>query len=259
MFIEENGKRKKLLTKMKVKPVFLVIGCLCTTLIGCVQNNDHLKTSLRLMQNSPEFQFSLDSTGFSKIKNLKFYSAIDSTVIPTPNSNNIHVVDFNNDGYKDIIYQNKEHYPETKLFVRKGNNFMELCSYAGALVKIKQDKETTIYVLKQAIGCDVFSELIQLTINNNNAITKSTITYHYNTKIETTNPIFEQKKISGILRLQPIIDDTNKIDPCSGDLINGNQLKTIENKIVTIIKTHKNWSLVLYKEKNNSTIGWIKN
>ncbi|WP_152538484.1 hypothetical protein [Aquimarina macrocephali] len=252
--------KKHCLTRILVKKVFLLaIVSMCNILIGSAQNNNALRVSLKLLQTPPEFQFSMDSTGFSKLAKPQFYSAIADTDVININPRNIHFVDFNNDGNKDIIYQDTQHYLATILFVNKDNDFKETWSGPGKLVEVKQGEETIIYVLKNAIGCDYSSQLIELIVHNDNTITQSSITYHYNTTIRDTNTVLKQKKISGILRTQPILDNKDKVDSCSGDLINGNQLKTIENKIVTIIKKQKNWLLVIYKEKDNSSIGWIRN
>ncbi len=243
-----------------VKKVFLLaIMFMSNILIGYAQNNNAIRASLKLLQTPTEFQFSMNNNGFSKLATPQFYSANGHTDVFTINPRNIHFVDFNNDGNKDIIYQDTQHYLATTLFVNKNNDFTEMWSGPGKLVEVKQGEETTIYVLKNAIGCDYSSRLIELIVHNDNTITQSSIAYHYNTTIRGVNAVLKQKKISGILRTQPILDNKDKVDPCSGDLINGNQLKTIENKIVTIIKKQKNWLLVIYKEKDNSSIGWIIN
>ena len=52
---------------MKIK-IILAIVCMCNTLIGCAQSNATLKMSLQLLQKSPEFLFSMDSTGLFKTK-----------------------------------------------------------------------------------------------------------------------------------------------------------------------------------------------
>lgn len=244
---------------MKIKTFFWGILWTCVTVIGYAQNNNNLKTNLQLLQKPIAFRFLMDSTGFSKIENPQFYSTISHANLPALNSKNIHFIDFNNDGYKDIIYQDTEHYSTTKLFVNKQNNFIEIGNYTGNFIEIKKEIKTKIYVVKHAVGCDFYSELIELTISNDNTITENRIAYHYNTKIEEINTILEQKKISGILRTQPILNNKKQIDPCSGNLIIGNQLKFIENKKITIIKKQKNWLLVIYKEKDNSILGWIKN
>ena len=61
------------------------------------------------------------------------------------NSDNLHLVDFNNDGEKDVIYLDKRHYQRTVLFEKRGSNFNEIWSGSGALVNVKQGKKTTIF------------------------------------------------------------------------------------------------------------------
>ncbi len=243
---------------MKIK-ILLAIVCLCNTLIGCAQISSALKTSLELLQKPPEFQFPIDNTGFSKLIRPKFYSSRGDTDAFIIDSKNIHFVDFNNDGKKDIIYQDTQHYQETILFVKKGNDFVEIWSGPGKLIDIKQDKVTTIYIVMHFVGCAANTVLSKLIVHNNNAITESTLAYHYETTIKDTDATFQQKKISGILRTQAILDDKKKKEPCTGKFKTGNQIRTIDNKTVTIIKKQKDWLLVVYKEKNKSIIGWIRN
>jgi len=237
----------------------LVIACMCNILTGCAQNNNSLKTSLQLLQSPLEFKFPLDSTGFSKIKNAKFYTKNGDTDVFDINSDNIHLVDFNNDGQKDIIYQETRHYQTTILLVEKGNDFIEIWSESGALVGIKQGEKTTVYVLSSAIGCFNVNLLSEIVIKSDNTFIDNTIALHSDVRINTIDTTFKQKKISGILRTQPIIDNEEKKDPCTGDSLIGNQIRTIENKEVTVIKKQKDWLLVVYKETDASIIGWINN
>ncbi|PKV51389.1 hypothetical protein ATE84_3474 [Aquimarina sp. MAR_2010_214] len=232
---------------------------MCNILIGCAQNNDALTESLKLLQKPPEFEFPIDSTGFSKIVTPQFDLANGHSNMFIINTKNIHFIDFNNDGNKDIIYQDTQHYQTTMLFVNEDNTFIETWSSPGKLMEVKQGEETTIYVLKSAIGCDTNSVLMELSIHSDNTITESLISHHYKTAITSMDAIFEQKKISGILRTQPVLNNQEKKDPCTGDLKNGNQVRTIENKAVTVIKKQKDWLLVIYKEKDRSIISWIKN
>jgi len=176
----------------------------------------------------------------------------------TITSKNVHLVDINNDGQKDIIYQENRPYPATVLFVKKGNDFVEIWNGSGALVDIREGKHTTIYLLTSAIGCFDMNMLSELTVNSNNTIIDNTIGLYSELKMENINNTFEQNIISGILRTKPIVDDHKKTDPCSGDLKTGNQLQTIDNKEVTVIKNQNDWSLVVLKEKNHSIIGWVK-
>jgi len=238
---------------------FLIQGCVA--LIGSAQNNTSLKTSLQLLQKPAAFQFPIDSTGFSKVLNAQFYSERDSGSVEIFNikSKNIHFVDFNNDGNKDIIYQDTRHYQATTLFVKRGNKFIELWSGSGKLIEVNTGKRTTIYVLKHFLGCSPVSVLTQLIVHNDNSISQSSLSCHNEITIRNVNTTFEQKKISGILRTQPILDNKDKIDPCHGDVVIGNQIGTIENKVVTVIWKQEGWLLAVNKIKDNSTIAWIKN
>ena len=97
-----------------------------------------------------------------------------------------------------------------------------------------------------------------LVVNSDYTITPKTIELYSQTKIGTISKPFEQRIISGVLRTQPVIDDKQKTDPCTGDLKTGNQIRTVKNKTVTVIKTQNRWVLVVLKEKDQSIIGWVK-
>ncbi|MEE9361219.1 MAG: hypothetical protein V3U92_01325 [Cellulophaga sp.] len=231
---------------------------MCDILIGYAQTNSALETSLQLLQKPPEFQFSIDSTGFSKLKKSQFYSESGDADTFIINSKNIHYVDFNNDGNKDIIYQDTRHYKATILFVKKGDNFVEIWSGPGKLIEVKQE-EAIIYVKSHSVACHPISMLIELTVNNDNTIADSLIMHHNETIIKNIDKIFEQKKVSGMLRTQPVLDDKEKKNPCTGNLRTGNRIEAIKNIEVTVIKKQEDWLLVVYKEKDISIIGWIKN
>lgn len=240
--------------KSFLNKVFMLI-----TIIGYAQNDSTLVKDLELLQKPAEFQFSIDNSGYSKIESSQFYSKRGDTDAFIINPKDIHFLDFNNDGYKDIIYQDTRHYQATIIFVKKGNDFKEIWSGPGKLIEVKQGKETTVYVIMNFIGCSPISILNKLIIHNDNSITESSISYHYKTIIENTDVIFEQKNVSGILRTQPVLDNKELNDPCTGGSVIGNQLRTIENKEITIIKKQKDWLLVVYKDKSNSIVSWIKN
>lgn len=232
---------------------------MCASFIVGAQNNTSLKTSLQLLQKAPDFWFPIDNTGFSELKNPQFYTESGEANFFNIDGKNVHFVDFNNDGLKDIIYQNTEHYIGTILFENKENAFTEIASIPGKLLEIIQNEKTTIYILKGFIGCDTISLLIELVIDSDNTITDSLLFYYSDTTIEAVNTTFESKVISGILRTQPVIDNIEQADPCTGALKKGNQVRTIENKMVTIIKKQNDWSLVVCKDGDTSSIAWIKN
>ncbi|WP_108870037.1 hypothetical protein [Aquimarina aquimarini] len=243
---------------MKIKVFFLSIGSMFLTLSVCAQNST-LKTQLQLLQKPPTYKFVLDSTGFSKIKDATFFTINGDTDVFNINSENIHLVDFTNDGQKDIIYQDTRRYQATVLLAKKGNDFFEIWSGPGALVDIQQGEQKTIYVLSSPIGCFNIILLSELIMKSDNTfITENTITLHPDVKLNKLEKIFKQEILSGILRTQPIINDEKKKDPCTGDFITGNQIRTIKNKEVMVIKKQKEWLLVALQEKDTSIIGWIK-
>ena len=242
---------------MKTKAFFFGICCMLLTLSICAQNST-LEIQLQLLQNPLEYNFPLDSTGISEIKNTKFFAKSGNTDVFDINSKNTHVVDINNDDQKDIIYQDTRHYPATVLLVRKGDDFVEIWNGTGTLVNIKQGEQTTIYVLSSAIGCFDITMLSELIIKRDNTFIENTIALYSDTKIEKINKIFEQKVISGIVRTQPRIDNKEKTDSCTGDVKTGNQIRTIKNKEVTVIKKQNEWLFIVLKEKDHSIIGWIK-
>lgn len=234
----------------------ITFWCLCTGLLGWTQNNNSLRTSLQLVQN---FQYPMDSSEFSELKNPIFYSEQGYTDAFIIDNENLHFIDFNKDGNNDIIYQDTAHHQAIILFAKKDNDFFEIWSFPGKLIDIKQGKETIIYVQMNSYACLETSMLIELIVHDDNSITENSIAYHNDTKIDNFDTKFEQQIISGILRTQPIIDDKEKISPCTGDLLVGNQVRTIENKVITVIKKQKDWLLVVYKEKDKNIIAWIKN
>ena len=124
---------------------------------------------------------------------------------------------------------------------------------------VKQDHETTIYIVMHFVGCAANTALTKLIVHCDNTIAQSILFCHNETAIQNIDGTFEQKKISGILRSQPVLDDKKKTDPCTGDFKIGNQVRTIKNKTVTIIKKQKDWLLVVDKEKDRSIISWIRN
>lgn len=238
---------------MKLIHYFFGIFLIGNITIGFTQN---LNTSLQLLQKLPTPSFSINNNGFSEITNPKFYSKEGK--IYTINTKNIHFVDFNNDGHKDVIYQDKSPYLSTKLFVNKNNNFIEVWNGAGELATIKNGTKTTIYIVKQATGCDFTNSVTRLIVNTNK-VSENIIEHHYKTSIKNINANFKHKKISGIIRTQPIVDNKQKPNPCTNNLETGNQIKIVKNEKVTIIKEQNEWLMVAYKNSNiNSSIGWIK-
>ena len=244
---------------MITKTHFLSIWCMCMALTGYSQTNSSLQTQLQLLQKPSETKFPLDSSGFSKIKTEKFYAMNGDADVFDINSQNIHLVDFNNDGQKDIIYQENRLHQATVLLVKKGSDFVEIWNGPGAIAEVKQGKETIIYVRTNSIGCFPYVMLFELTMKNDNSFTQSTIGYHSDTEVKNVQRVTQKRQLSGILRTQPIVDDEKKKDPCTGDAIIGNQIRTLNNETVTILKKQDNWLLVVYKNNNTGLISWIKN
>jgi hypothetical protein len=243
-----------------IKNTFFLIGLLliCNIKIGNAQNTDTLKMSLELLQKSKEFRFPADSSGFSNFRASKFLLP-NGGAVPFPiDPKNIHIVDFNNDGQKDIIFQNKFRYGTTLLFVNKDNNFKVLWSGAGTLVAITEGANPTMYVRNNPIGCFNNTQLMALTVHEDNTISENFIAYHDDTDIKDLDKALIKNSISGILRTQPIVDDTITIDPCTGDTVTGNQVRTIENDIVIILKKMENWLLVIHESKGTHIICWIQ-
>lgn len=237
----------------------LIIFFIFITHFLSAQDGNNLTKWLQLMQKPAESRFQIDSTGFSELKNPIFYTKNGATDAFITDSENMHLIDFNNDGDKDIIYQDTEHHQAIILFANKGNDFVEIWSFPGTLVEINQEEETTIYVAMNAFGCIETSMLFELVVNNDNTLTESSIAYHNDTAITNIDTTFYQKKVSGVLRTQPVINDQRIIDPCTGDAKTGNQVRVIENKTVTVIKDHKDWLLVVYKQNETNIISWIIN
>ncbi len=244
--------------KMTKKTMFLSICCMFLVLLTYAQDNN-LKTQLQLLKKKPEHEFYFNSKGFLKIENAKFYTKSGDTNVFVLTPENIHLIDFNNDGEKDVIYQENKPYKSTILLVKRGNDFVEIWNGTGTLVQVKQGEITNLYIRRNAIGCLYTSTLFELSIKNDSSFTENIISIHSETELNEVNTIFEQKIISGILRTQAIEDDTKKTDPCTGDLKIGNQLRIMEKEQVTVIKKQNEWLLIVAEEKNQSMIGWVKN
>ncbi len=245
------------MSKMTNKTIFTGIWGMFFTVLMYAQNNN-VKTQLQLLQTPLDYELPIDSKDFSEIKNANFLTKNGDEKVFDINSNNVHLIDLNSDGQKDIIYQDTRHYQTTVVLVKQGNDFVEIWNGSGTLVDMKLGKTHTIYVLCRAIGCLNETLLSELVVDNNNTVTEHIIALHTDTKLTKLNTTFEQKILSGILRTQPSIDDKKKTDPCTGDVKTGNQLSVIEHKDVIVIKTQNEWCLVVLKEKEQSSIGWIK-
>ncbi len=95
------------------------------------------------------------------------------------------------------------------------------------------------------MGCIEINLLFELTVGAHNEITENLLSYHHTTQINTLDTVFKQKVVSGVLRTTPYLDNFETEDPCTGELRPGNQIRTIENQGVTVIKEKGNWLLVV--------------
>ena len=221
--------------------------------------NATLKAQLRLLQFPQDFEFNKDTTGFSKFKNSKFLSKNGDADVFAINANNVHLVDFNIDGLKDIVYQENRLHAATVLLANNGTDFIEIWNGPGKPIAINEGEKTTVSVYSSYVGCIEINLLFEVTVGAHNEITENLLSYHHTTQIDKLDSKFKQKEVTGILRMTPIEDTTETADSCTGELRIGNQIRAIENQRVTVIKDKGDWLLVVYKNYNNSIIAWIKN
>ncbi|MEO9894680.1 hypothetical protein [Aurantibacter sp.] len=249
----------------KSKKVNILMLLVALLIISCafaqtksVNPTTALKEQISLLQLPHDFEYKKDTTGFTKFKNSKFYSKNGEADVFSIIAKNVHLVDFNNDGLKDIIYQEQQLHKAIVLFANNGKDFIEIWDGPGEVVFIKQAEKTTISVYTPYVGCIEINLLFEVTIGANNEIVEDLLSYHHNTQITNLNPEFKQKEVTGMLRTTPVVDDSETKDPCTGEPRPGNQIRAIENQRVTVIKDQGDWSLVVYKSYNNSIIAWIK-
>ncbi len=218
-----------------------------------------IKSRLSLLEF--ETYFKLDSTGISELTVPDFFcisnKSDESEIIKLENS--WHVQDLNNDGLKDLIYSGScLPYSQTAIFLNNKKGFKLVYNYPGDLISIeKKSSEIKINVLKSSCGCDYYSDLIEVSINHKSEIQVNTISFHFETKIMTSEKL-DSKIVSGILRRTSILNDKIKKDACTDDTMIGNQIEIIENQPVIILSEEKNWFLVLIKKSDTySVVGWI--
>jgi len=248
--------------KAKIKYILpllaLALSC-ASAQIKVVEANANLKAQLRLLQLPQDFEFKKDTSGFSKFKSSKLYPKNGDADVFTIDANKVHLVDFNNDGLKDIIYQDKQLHMATVLFANDGKDFIEIWNGPGKPVSITQAENTTISIYSPYVGCMEINLLFELTVGAENKITEDLLSYHHNTQMDNFDADFKQKIVTGILRTSPIEDNSETADPCTGEQRLGNQIRTIENQRVTVIKDEGDWLLVVYTNYNNSIITWTRN
>lgn len=232
----------------------LLILAICTSWYSFGQSLDALKSTIKRLSIAKTVNFKMDSTGLSKLPKPVYYCSEGVKDIAW------HVVDLNKDGQKDLIYSGPcQPYSQTAIFINNGAKLKKVYEYSGALTSIKSDDEQTIIsILMQPMGCIYYADYIQVAIGLDTKIKKHTIEYHTDTKIGVADTI-EKKHLSGVLRTQPIVNDSIHKDACTSDIFIGNQITKLTNKEVVIIDTQNKWSQVLYKKNEDySIIGWMK-
>jgi len=150
-------------------------------------------------------------------------------------------------------------YYQTAIFLNNGKELELVFESTGKLVSlVDSSRYTRLDILKSSCCCDYFSDLIRLSFNSSNIVSRHTLSFHYNTKIDAVQNLGE-KVVSGKLRTTPMVNDSTQNDPCSSDIIRGNQLYEIKDKKLPIIASKNGWHLVIHtKDKNNSIIAWVK-
>jgi hypothetical protein len=236
---------------------WLAILTLGITLTSYGQTLQDIEKRLRLLEKPPEYEeFKYDTTGFSKLPLFKYFCDEE-------NENKwdyYHVVDLNNDGLKDLIYRGPcMPYSETGIFLNKGGSLGLIHSEPGNVLSIEKNKNgAVIQVLKWPCCCDSFFDSYEIVIHNDSHVEKNLIIFKSNTKVMLDK--LKEIKVTGIVRSTEELNDTEKKDDCSDQLIKGNRLTEI-TKPTTVVQLCQRgqWRLVLYPEnKMTSWIGWVK-
>ena len=245
---------------MKIR-TFLLIICgfnMCNQLHAQdVQMKDHL-ARVDMILKAPELVFQFDSTGYSEFKDFKFFTKNGDTGIFFFDSAKVHLIDFNHDGLKDVIIQERRLHNATFIFTNDGKNFHEIWAGPGSPVFIENDEETTVYMYSGDVGCIDIQLLFEVKIGSRNRIGEHLFSYHHQTEVQDLNQVFITRTVTGILRTTPAIDDTDTPDTCTGEMRKGNQIRAIENESVVVIKETSNWQMIIYTQLNNSIIAWVE-
>lgn len=218
------------------------------------QTESDLRDELELLTNPDSIYLKLDSTGFENLPRIN-YNCFDQEA---PSS--WHVQDLNNDRLKDLIYSGPcKPYNQCAIFLNDGTKLIKVFDSPGKILKIELNNfASKVSVLKTSCCCDNYSEFKEIRIDFNNSIEKKVMQLHFETKI-SFSPGLGTKKISGVLRSKPILNDSIYQDPCSEHAIIGNQILKINNEKVVVLDSKEVWYLVLFKkDMANSLIGWIK-
>ena len=216
------------------------------------QDLSNLKAKFDVLENRIEFK--IDSTGLSKLVLPSFLCS------ESKSDKGWHVQDVNNDGLKDLIYSGYcQPYFQTAIFLNSNNGFKVVHNYPGKLLSItKTANQTKLIIIKDNMGCDYYSDLIEVSIANNSKVTKQILSFHFDTNVELTNTLV-YRSFSGILRSSPVVDDTQRKDVCTGEAIIGNHIDKLTGQQVVVLSKKKDWLLViLEKSEGYSKLGWIK-
>ena len=236
---------------MRLALAILILG-LSTVSSG--QTLFDIEKRLKLLNNPADLVY--DTTGFSKLPPFNYFCDGENQ----HKWDNYHIVDLNNDGVDDLIYSGPcMPYSQTGIFLNDGQKLKQIHDSPGQIVALEQSTNGTIVnILKEACCCDYFSDYIEIRIHSDCTVDKNVITFEGNTEI--TLDSLQEIKITGTLRKSPEINEIEKKDDCSEQIIRGNHLLAI-SKLTSVVELTRsgNWRLVLYPEdKMQSWIGWIK-
>jgi hypothetical protein len=226
------------------------------------QTISDIEKRLRLFDNQIVLKF--DTTGLSTLPKFDYFCDDHFKAYDFPESKNkwdyYHVIDLNNDGLKDLIYSGPcLPYPQTGIFLSDGVSLTRVHDYAGKVISIENKPgRTIINIFKEFCCCDYFSDYKEVIIRNDSHFDKNQISFEGNTQIKFDK--LREIKVKGVLRTSPELNDTEKKDDCSDQIIKGNHLAYIK-KLTTVFQLNQSgqWRLILYPvDKFNSWIGWIK-
>ncbi|MBL4585804.1 MAG: hypothetical protein JKX84_01905 [Flavobacteriales bacterium] len=182
----------------------------------------------------------------------------DCDIDPNFSTSNYHVKDLNKDGLKDLIYSGScAPYFQTYIYINTGKELELKTKIAGKIRGISNSEETILYIHKQPCCCDNTVWFVTVFIKADGSIDRHTIEFSGNTELKDGE--IEETLVKGVLRSTPEIDDLERKDDCSDELIIGNHVINIDvpEKVYVLAKKGK-WNLVLYNNTaNHSWIGWI--
>lgn len=211
---------------------------------------------------SGNLQVLIDSTAFlydsSKIY---LFSSHDYTV----SEGNWHNIDLNNDSLVDFIRSGRgenEPYYLTTIFLNDGIQFERVSEEYGKLLSIDSTKTVTIY--QPTCCCEYFNVFSEFRFDFLGNLHHDDVYIHYDTHL-VLDSTFYHKKLSGVLRSSPIVDDKEKVDPCSDSPLVGNQLLDVNNQLVEVLATRDDWYLVMILARSWQDdfhavyyVGWVR-